>query len=825
LTQKNQQYLTLCTPQPPNILPKISVYTKRQSLTVFYIIFNTMLRTQRPISLFTRYFVLVCSLFFVFSNDIFAQQKPPQKIAISGTVRDTLSGETLIGVNIYQRNQPQKGTNTNGYGFFSLTIDQLPATIVYSYIGYQTKEITITQAQSVPQNVELIQNSRLLNQVTITADSYQEQVRSTQMSVSKITSKEARQLPALFGEVDILKTLQLKPGVNSGSEGTSGLYVRGGGNDQNLVLLDESIVYNASHLFGFFSTFNSDAVKEIQLYKGGFPAQYGGRLSSVVDVKMNDGNRKTTTATGGVGLITSRLTVETPIQKNKSSLIISGRRTYIDVFTRQINNANADKPDATIIPDYYFYDLNAKLNFDLTPKDKLFVSGYFGRDKFDYKDASVKFNFDWGNATGTARWNHIFGNKLFVNTSIIYSKYNYVIASGISNFKFQLGSLIRDANAKTDFYYQPNANHSIKFGAAAIRHRFDVGKIKFDSGQSDIASFEGGETLYGTEGGIYASDDWKITPKITLNSGLRLSGFVGDSAQYINPEPRFAANIAITPNVALKLSYARMVQYVHLIASSGASLPTDIWYPSTDITKPQRSDQVAAGVSIALGENFYISDEVYYKKLYNQIDLKDNAQLFANANLDREFIFGTGWGYGNEIYIEKKRGTTTGWVGYTYSQAWRQFTAINNGDKFRPIYDRRHDVSVVLMQQIRKRLSLTATWVYGSGRWATLPVGRFPVVGVPGSQPIIAPDVLARNSYQYAPYHRMDLGLVYKFKARKPNRESDLSFSLYNAYARLNPFFVYYQEVKDANGNTVNFQPKQASLFPAIPSVTYNFRF
>ena len=746
-----------------------------------------------------------------------------QKTAISGTLRDSLSGETLIGVNIYIKGAPSKATTTNSYGFYSLPCSSYPTTIVYSYVGYKQKEISFAQAQTDQVNVDLYQNSKLLNEVVITADSYQEQVRSTQMSVAKVTSKEARQLPAFFGEVDILKVLQLKPGANANSEGVGGLYVRGGGNDQNLVLLDESIVYNASHLFGFFSTFNSDAIKEVQLYKGGFPAQYGGRLSSVVDVKMNDGNRKKYEATGGLGLITSRLTLEGPIQKNKSSFIISGRRTYIDVFTRQINKGNANNPAATIIPDYYFYDFNAKLNFDLTPKDKLFVSGYFGRDKFNYKDQSVAFNFDWGNATGTARWNHIFGNKLFVNTSAIYSKYNYVISSGVSNFKFQLGSLIRDANLKSDFYYQPSQNHSVKFGAGAIRHRFDVGKIKFESSQSDVSNFEAGETLYGVEGYLYASDDWKASERITLNYGFRLSGFNGDSATYIQPEPRFAANISLAKNVSLKLSYARMVQYVHLVANSGASLPTDIWYPSGNRAKPQLSDQLAAGISGALGENFLISNEVYYKKLQNQLDLRDNAQIFANSNLDGEFVFGDGWSYGNEFYVEKKRGKTTGWVGYTYSWAWRKFDAINNGEKFHPIYDRRHDVSVVVMHQLSKRLSATATWVYGSGRWATLPVGRYLIQGVPGSQPIPIPDVLSRNTYQYAPYHRLDLGLVYRFKPKFG--ESDLSFSLYNAYGRLNPFFVYFLEVKNPAGVTTGFQAKQASLFPAIPSITYNFRF
>lgn len=780
---------------------------------------------NKTLNFLTIPFFLIFS--FVFTSFSAVAQ---EKFALSGTIKDGQTGETLLGATIYVPTL-ETGTITNTYGFYSLT---LPANqkikIVISFVGYNTleKEFTLTKDEKF--NIELNPSSKNLKQVVIEGDTYKEEIKSTQMSVTKVTAKEAKNIPAIFGEVDIIKTLQLKPGVQSGGEGTAGLYIRGGGADQNLIVLDEATVYNANHLFGFFSTFNSDAVKNVELYKGGFPAKYGGRLSSVVDVTMRDGNRKKFSGTGGLGIIASRLTLEGPIQKDKSSFIISGRRTYADIFTRQINKANEDKENFNPIPDYFFYDLNSKLNFDLGEKDKLFLSGYFGRDVFGFSDGNFDFGFDWGNATGTARWNHIFSSKLFVNTSFIFSDYRYKISNKFDIFKFEIGSSIQDINLKTDFYYQPNNEHTIKFGGSVTRHNFSVGRLKAES-QDGTIDFEAGDDLKGTQFGIYGSDDIIVNNRLKLNVGLRLSGFARKNKSYFNIEPRLAANYSLKENISLKASYARMAQYVHLIANSGASLPTDLWYPSTENVQPQISDQVALGISFLLWDDqFLLSNEVYYKWLQNQIDLKDNANIFVNNDLEGEFVYGKGWAYGNEIFLEKKSGNTTGWIGYTLSWAWREFgpsngnKAINNGEKFNPTYDRRHDISVVIMQKINKKLSVTGTWVYGSGAPTTLPNGFFLLQDVGGTiiQPV--PDVDKRSNFRYAAYHRMDLGLVWKFEPKWG--EADLTLSVYNAYDRRNPFFIYFEEGEDPNGNrNFEFKAKQVSLFPILPSITYNFKF
>jgi hypothetical protein len=517
-----------------------------------------------------------------------------QSATVSGTLRDGQNGETLIGATV-QAPGLGKGNASNEYGFFSLTLPEGNDSVElrFAYIGYQTQTLKVMPRGSVKLDIQLMPVGSVLEEVVIKANALDEKRKSTEMSVSTISTREVKALPALFGETDIIKILQLKPGITPGSEGTTGLFVRGGNNDQNLIVLDEAVVYNANHLFGFFSTFNSDAVKDLKVYKGGFPAQYGGRLSSVIDVRMKEGNSKKLSGTGGIGLISSRLTLEGPIQKDKSSFIISGRRTYADIITEQINKANVNTPDYNKIPRYFFYDLNTKVNFTLSPKDRLFLSGYFGRDVFTFKDPTFDFRFDWGNATGTARWNHVFGPTLFSNTTFTFSDYRYKIQNELQGFSFSLGSNVKDANTKVDFYWQPNNSHTVRFGANVTYHDFITARLKAGSDDGRVR-FESGRDYDGWEYGAYAADEWAFD-RLKLSYGLRLSMWQNDPAFYANIEPRAAANYEVNKRLSFKASYARMNQYVHLLASSGLSLPTDIWYPTTEGVKPEISDQIAVG--------------------------------------------------------------------------------------------------------------------------------------------------------------------------------------------------------------------------------------
>lgn len=777
------------------------------------------------------------TLFALFMVLLGIAAKAQNSFTISGTIKDAENGETLIGATVAAP-ALALGVTTNEYGFYSLT---LPAgdsvAIEFSYVGYQTQRRTLLLKSNQTLHVELGIGVELA-EVVVEAGSVKEALKSTEMSVATISPKEAKVLPVLLGESDILKILQLKPGILSGSEGVTGLFVRGGGADQNLIVLDEAIVYNPNHLFGFFSTFNTDAVKDLKLYKGGFPAQYGGRLSSVIDVKLKEGNNKEFAGEGGIGLIASRLTLEGPIQKGKSSFIVSGRRTYVDIFTNQVNRANKDKEDYNQIPAYYFYDLNTKINFELGPHDKLFLSGYFGRDVFGFDSDFFDFTFDWGNATGTARWNHVFNPKLFANTTFTYSDYQYNIRNKLTGFSFDIGSHIRDANFKTDFYYAPNSHHTWRFGGNATNHQFEVGRLKAGSDDGKV-EFSSGRNYDGVELGAYISDDWEIGPRWGLSTGLRFSGFVNGGKWYAGIEPRISARFSATDNLSLKASATRMYQYLHLIANAGVALPTDVWYPSTKGVKPQMSDQVAIGASYGIGKKYLLTVESYYKKLYNQVEFVDGAELFANNNLEEEFAIGKGYGYGFEVELEKKEGRLTGWIGYTLSFVRRgEFEPIDPNARFAqegyypPIYDRRHDLSVALIWDISRRLSATATFVYGSGDLRWLPTGRFIFQDVYGASfEAVVPDYLDRNNYRLPDYHRLDLGLVYRFFPKWG--ESDLTLSVVNAYDRRNTFFIYfepiYKDMEDPTGNTIQvperIAAKQVSLFPILPSLTWNFKF
>ncbi|MVN75295.1 TonB-dependent receptor plug domain-containing protein [Hymenobacter sp. HMF4947] len=775
-----------------------------------------------------RYLFIFSLLFFVFPQASRAQSQH----TLSGLVRGA-DGAVLPGATVAV---PALGLGaaTEADGKFSISLPDGPQQVVVSFVGYTTQTLALTIHRNQQHVFTLAAADNALDEVLVHGQqTLKEKLTTTQMGVEHLSIREAKLLPALFGEVDVLKTLQLKPGVQSGGEGTSGLFVRGGSSDQNLVLLDNALVYNPNHLFGLFSVFNSDAVQSVDLYKAGFPAQFGGRLSSVVDVRLREGDRQKFTTTGGIGLISSRLSFEGPLNKGKGSFIVSGRRTYFDIFTRALNRANAGKEDYSPIPDYYFYDFNAKANYTLGAKDQLFFTGYLGRDIFGFTSPNgFKSNFSWGNTLGVVRWQHVFSPKLTVNTAASVTSYKYDLNNSIDQFSFNLGSTILDYTGRTDFDYVPNDRHTLKFGAMFTAHDFGVGRLQRSS-QDNSVNYGADVNYTGQEGGLYATDNIKVSDKLQTELGLRFSGFHSGTDTYGGLEPRASARYSLSNKVTLKSSYALMYQYVHLVSNSGASLPTDIWYPSRLSVKPERSQQVSSGISFLLGGGkFLLTDEVYYKWAKNVIDFKDGAQIFANNNLDTQFLFGRGWSYGNELYLEKTQGKTTGWIGYTLAWTKRNFppqlgtTGINNGQDFYPNYDRRHNLTVVVLHQLSTRISLTASFVYTSGAPTTLPQGRFALQDIyqGGIQAVpIYPD---RNSYRLISYHRLDLGMVYKLRPSRMGGDRDLTFSIYNAYNRRNAYFIYFDQTRDkATDKVTGYQAKQVSLFPIIPSVTYNFKF
>jgi hypothetical protein len=755
---------------------------------------------------------------------------------LAGTVRAT-DGSVLPGASVAVP-ALGLGTATDAQGRYRLALPAGSQQVTVSFVGYVPQTITVSRSQQ--RDFQLAPSPGELGEVVVQGQqTLKQKLESTQMGVEHLTIRESKLLPALFGEVDILKTLQLKPGVQSGGEGSSGLFVRGGSSDQNLVLLDNALVYNPNHLFGLFSVFNSDAVQSVDLYKSGFPAQFGGRLSSVIDVKLREGSREQFTVTGGIGLIASRLSVEGPLgrgragQPAKGSFIVSGRRTYFDVFTRALNRANASDDTYRPIPDYYFHDFSAKANYSLGEKDQVFFTGYLGRDVFGFNSfGDFAADFAWGNTLGTLRWQHTFSPRLTANTQVGLTSYRYALGSSFDILSFGLTSAIRDVNARTDFDYLPeDGRHVIKFGASFTQHAFEIGRLQVESDDNSLA-LDNNISYPAQEAGLYASDNWKVSEQLQAELGLRLSGFGSVGQVYGGLEPRAAVRYALTPSVSLKANYALMYQYAHLVNNTGASLPTDIWYPTRLNVRPQRSQQVSTGVSWLLGGGkFLLTNEVYYKWSANQIDFRDGAQIYANPNLNQEFLFGRGWSYGNELYLEKKEGKTTGWIGYTLAWAWRQFPpqngtdGINGGRPYYPSYDRRHNLNVVVLHQLSPRVSLTASFVYTSGAPTTLPAGRFPLQNVPGGDLALAPVYPDRNTYRLIPYHRLDLGVVWKLKPVRFGTERDLTFSVYNAYDRRNAYFIYFEPQRNQADQITGLRAQQVSLFPIIPSVTYNFKF
>lgn len=754
-----------------------------------------------------------------------------QNIVLNGFVKDAATNIPLPGAAVYVPSL-KSGTVADINGLYTIELPTDSIILLFSYTGYDAQEVLLCPKENARLDIHL--DIVELEEVIVTANTLLSKVETLQMSTERITAQEAKAIPALGGEVDLIKTLQLKPGIQSGGEGSSGLFVRGGSPDQNLMLLDQAPIYNASHLFGFMSVFNSEAIDNISLYKGGFPAQYGGRLSSVVDIQSRTGNNKKFAGSGGLGLIASRLTLEGPIKKNHSSFIVSARRTYFDTFTRLINEKLQHRPDYDPIPDYYFYDINGKITLTPSPKDNIMISGYKGRDKFALmrnKRSKFDTHFDWGNTAISVQWQRKINKQLSSSLSYIYSDYDYVINHTFDAYYFRVGSSVSSNALKYDFDYAPSHKHNVKVGTAFTYHGFAVARAQA-SNKGDHAPYRSGKDFFGSEFGAYVSDDYSITNQLKINTGVRISGFTYKETTYTAFEPRLAARYMIGEATSFKASYSRMNQYLHLVSSSGASLPIDIWYPSTEAVKPEKSDQLAVGFStLVLKKKVLINNEVYYKTLSNQIDYKDGANLIVNNHLENEFVYGIGRSYGNEFYVEKKAGKTTGWIGYTLSWSWRQFADINEGKRFFPRHDRRHDVSMVIMHKLSTRLIASGSWVYSSGNAISLPLGRTVLNDVPGKNAMpesmsIYPQYGERNNFRMASYHRLDLGLIVKLSPRWG--DADLTFSIYNTYNRLNPYFIYFEKVTenpDGTGDLKGFKAKQVSLFPIIPSVTYNFKF
>lgn len=781
---------------------------------------------------------LLILLLSVFPSLIFAQEK----FTLSGNIKDASNGEDLIGVTIFVKELPGVGTVTNVYGFYSLTLPKGSYTIQYSYVGYKTIEFKADLTKNIKNNIEISSGSTDLNVVEISAEREDENVRSTEMSVAKINMKEIENIPVLFGERDILKTIQLLPGVKSGGEGNAGFFVRGGSSDQNLILLDEAPVYNASHLLGFFSVFNSDAIKDLKLYKGGMPAEYGGRLSSVMDIKMKEGNAKKFAATGGIGLIASKLTIEAPIVKDKGSFIISGRRTYADVFLKL--SSDPDQKNTTL----YFYDLNLKANYQFNEKNRLFVSGYFGRDNFGFAD---RFSFNWGNSTATVRWNHLYNDKLFSNTSFIYSNYNYKI--DIKAAGFSINSQIQDFTLKQDVDFFWNENNKLKFGGSAIHHTFDPGEIS-STGES-IGNTKI-ENRYSVESALYISNEQKFNELWSATYGIRYSNFtqigpgeiytyndkgeVTDTTKYTGNnavasyngiEPRLAINYILNESSSIKTSYNRMYQYLHLLSNSSGNNPTDTWLPSSNNIKPEIADQVALGFFKNLKNNTYeFSIETYYKAMQNTIDYRTGAEITLNPTVEGELLYGKGRAYGLEFFLKRKKGLLTGWISYTLARTEVQFEKINQGAWYPAKQDRTHDLSIVAMYDLSERVKLSSTFVFYTGNAVTFPTGKYVIDG----QTINL--YSARNGSRMPNYHRLDLGLTLEGKnyrmvtnpetgnKEKKDRkfQSSWNFSIYNVYARENAYSFTFREKEDNPNQT---EIVRLSLFKIIPSISYNFNF
>ena len=765
------------------------------------------------------------------------------KQTVSGFVKDMSNGEGLIGVSVYVR-EAETGVVTNPYGFYSITLPNGPYTLVFTYMGYQKITKSVTLDSDKTESVEMKEESNDLAEVTISTKKEDENVKSMEMSVNKVEMKTIRKMPALLGEVDLIRSIQLLPGVTTVGEGASGFNVRGGDISQNLVLLDEAPVYNSSHLFGFFSVFNPDAVKDVKLIKGGIPSQYGGRISSILDVRMKEGNAKKREINGGIGTIFSRLTYEQPFGAGKGSFIVAGRRSYIDILAKPF--LNKDLRDSK----FNFYDLTAKVNYRLGNKDTFFASGYFGKDVFGGGD----FGFGWGNATATGRWNHIFSNKLFMNLTAFYSNYDYSLGQNQNDEnakdKFDWKSKIISKSIKPDFTYYLTPKNQLSFGGQYISYDSRPGKaIAVSEGENTDISLE---PRYADESALYIGNEQKLTDKISLQYGLRYSYFrsLGSATEYdyleIKPgerklpvmpgkvyekgdviksygnwEPRFSVNIGVSASTSIKASYNRTAQYVHLLSNTAASSPLDVWTLSSQNIGPEKADQVALGWFQNFGNNMYeASVEVYYKKLYNQIDYVPGSDLLLNQYVAGDLLYGKGRAYGAEFYLKKNKGKLTGWVSYTLSRTERLVETINNNDWFPARFDKPHNFTSVAIYELRKRLTVSANFTIATGTPATFATNRYVVNGWALGNNYEG----KRNNSRIPAYHRLDLAATLKSKKKLfGTGEGEWVFSVYNVYNRRNPFSVYTRVNED---NALKTEAVRYSVIGNfIPAITYNFKF
>lgn len=802
---------------------------------------------------FINYFLLIILLILTNSISSYAQgdlehddiQK--EKYTLSGYLRDGETGEALIGSRVYI-DTLKTGSISNEYGFYSITLSSGTYEILFSFIGKKTQKKRVELSTDIELDINL-KTAELLNTVTVTAD--RKDQKTAEIGTIELSMSKVKSLPVLLGERDIIKTAQLLPGIQSGSEGSSGIYVRGGGPDQNLILLDGVPIYNANHLFGFFSVFNADAINNVKLVKGGFPAEYGGRLSSVIDIRMNEGDMKKIHGEGSVGIISSKLMINGPIIKDKTSFMISGRRTYIDVLARPIIAlVNKNKSDDKIQGGYFFYDINAKINHKFNKNNQLYFSTYFGDDKFKIKEQSryidpsdnlthynkTESGLQWGNKIMALRWNHKFGPKLFANTTLNYSSYN--LKNGFSNKNFTEGkekmpdtnaaleytSGIQDWGGNLNFYYYPAPKHSVKFGIGETYQTFKPGVnlLTIQSETTDTDSTYGSTHTYAHEFYGYLQDDFKIGNRLSANMGVHFSNFCVRNKHYYSLQPRAALNFQLDEHSSLKASYSKTAQFLHLLTNTSVGLPTDLWVPATDSVPPQYGHQISIGYTRELKRGYKISAEAYYKTMDNLLEYKDGASFFGtDKNWEQLIEIGHGRSYGGEILLEKRMGKTTGWVGYTLSWANRQFKNINDGDWFPYRYDRRHDFSIVLTHKFNDKIDIGIVWVYGTGNSVTLAQQKYTSLEEHDFGPSEVEHVEGRNNYRVPSYHRLDLGV--NIHKEKKWGKATWSFGLYNAYSRKNPFYIEYGYSKNSYSDKKTL--RLISLFPIIPSISYSFKF
>ena len=768
-----------------------------------------------------------------------------QNYTISGYVQDASNGETLIGANVYLA-ENTKGTTTNEYGFYSISVASGTYTLKGSYLGYEDFSQIINLDKNLTINIELNEESALLEEVVVIAEEVDRNVREVQMSVNKLDIKTIQKLPTLLGETEILRSIQLLPGITSVGEGAAGFNVRGGSIDQNLVLLDEAPVYNSSHLFGFFSVFNPDAVKDVKLYKGGIPARYGGRLSSILDVRMKEGNSKRLELNGGIGTIFSRLAVEAPIVKDKSSFIIAGRRSYIDVLAKPfLSDVDGDFT-------LNFYDLTLKGNYRISDRDQVFLSGYFGRDNFGLADNA---GFNWGNSTATLRWNHLFNEKLFSNLTLYYSNYDYKINFGDDNVdRFNWNARIINYSIKPEFSYYLNTSNVVRFGGQSIFYEFQPANAVAitNSVRTDISQ----DMQFALESNVFVENELKLDDKFEINYGLRLSHFMylgdrfayeyGESepglprplndavfydkwetiASFANLEPRLSIKYQLGETSSLKGSYNRTAQYIHLLSNTTASTPVDIWTPSTNNITPQMANQVAVGYFRNFKNNtIEFSGELYYKKMDHLIDYIDGADLILNNFLEGQILEGVGRAYGAEIMLRKNKGRASGWVSYTLAKSEREVIGINNDEWYPSRFDQTHNLSITGFYELSNRLTLSANFVYNTGTPTTFVTTRFEQQGyvIPNS------DDNVRNNVRIPDYHRLDLSLTIDPKPNSTKRwKGQWVIGVYNVYSRRNPFTIFFRQETDRipEGQPINTEAVRLSVVGNfIPSISYNFKF